>query len=154
LVRHVGFPDRETFDSTYSLATAWLDALPQATGVPIDRTVIGGFSQGAVMSFALTLGPARPRPAGLLAMSGFIPSVDGFTLDHASAEGLPVAITHGSLDPVISVDFGRRAKDALAAAGADVLWHESPVPHTIDPAFLPSLESWLAITVDGASSNG
>jgi predicted esterase len=48
---------------------------------------------------------------------------------------------------VIGVDWGRAARAQLEAAGADVLYHESPVPHTIDPAFLMELRPWLAAAV-------
>ena len=78
VVRRVGFPDEETFSATYARLAAWLDALPDALGVPWARTVLGGFSQGAAMSFALGLGPDRPAPAGILALSGFIPDVPGY----------------------------------------------------------------------------
>ena len=89
---------------TFEMLTGWLDAFAENVGVPWERTVIGGFSQGAVMSYALALGAGRPSPAGLLAMSGFIPEVEGFDLD-LERPGLPIAITHGTLDPVIPVEF-------------------------------------------------
>jgi phospholipase/carboxylesterase len=143
IVRRVGFPDRDTFHATYESATAWLDALLAEHRVPHDRAVLGGFSQGAVMSYALGLGAGRPRPAGILALSGFIPTVDGFALDLESAAALPVAIGHGVYDPVIAVEFGRDARDRLTAAGADVTYRESPMPHAIDPAFLRELPAWL-----------
>jgi phospholipase/carboxylesterase len=54
-----------------------------------------------------------------------------------------VAIAHGTLDSVISVDWGRRARDRMVAAGADVTYHESPVPHAVDPAVFPILAAWL-----------
>jgi phospholipase/carboxylesterase len=44
---------------------------------------------------------------------------------------------------VISVDFGRAARDRLATAGADVLYRESPMPHTIDPRVIPDLQAWV-----------
>jgi phospholipase/carboxylesterase len=143
IVRRVGFPDRDTFHATYENATAWLDALLAEHGVPHDRAVLGGFSQGAVMSYALGLGTGRPRPAGILALSGFIPTVDGFALDLESATALPVAIGHGVYDPVIPVEFGRDARDRLTAAGADVTYRESPMPHAIDPGFMRELPTWL-----------
>ena len=120
---------------TFELATAWLDALP----FEADRIVLGGFSQGAAMTYALGLGAGRPRPAALVCLSGFMPRVDGFELSLAGLAGYPVAIGHGSLDPVITVDWGREARQALEDAGADVLYRESPLPHTIDPAFVPEL---------------
>ncbi len=111
--------------------------------MPIERTVIGGFSQGAVMSYALGLGSGRPTPAGIIALSGFIPTVAGFSLDLESRRGLPVAIGHGTHDPVIGIEFGREARDRLTAAGLDVLYRETPMSHTIDPEFLPELVAWL-----------
>ena len=150
VVRRVGYPDPETFHATYPELTGWLDGLLAEHGVAHDRTVLGGFSQGTVMSYALGVGAGRPRPAGIMALSGFLPHVDGFELDLSKAAGLPVAIGHGTHDPVISVEFGREAHDRLGEAGADVTYRESPMPHTIDPAFLRELPGWLR----GAVSSG
>jgi phospholipase/carboxylesterase len=107
---------------------------------------------GSVMSYALGLGPDRPRPAGIMALSGFLPQVESFELDLARAKGLPVAIGHGTHDPVISVDFGHDARDRLVAAGADVTYRESPMPHTIDPAFLRELPDWVRGAVPSAAA--
>lgn len=135
-------PDPSTFWPTFEAASAWLDELP----VPLERVVLGGFSQGAVMSYALSLGQGRPRPAGVIALSGFIPTVDGFELDLEST--LPrFAIGHGTFDPVISVDWSRRARALLEQAGVDVLYRESPLPHAIDPRFLLELRPWLDATL-------
>jgi len=138
-VQEIGFPDPATFTPTYELVGEWLDGLREETGTPSERTVLGGFSQGAVMTYALGLGRDRPRPAALLALSGFVPTVPGLELDLDPP--LPtVAIGHGGLDPVISVEWGRRAQALLEEAGADVLHRETPVlGHGIDPAFLPEL---------------
>jgi phospholipase/carboxylesterase len=111
VVESIGYPHVETFFETYALAAAWLDVLPGLSGVPIERTVIGGFSQGCVMSYALGLGEGRPSPAGIIALSGFIPTVHGFRLDLARP-ALPVAIGHGSFDPVIGRVGPRRAGPA------------------------------------------
>jgi phospholipase/carboxylesterase len=152
VVRRVGFPDEATFAPTYARLATWLDALPDALGVPWSRTVLGGFSQGTAMSFALGLGPGRPAPAGILALSGFLPDVPGHEPVLDGRAGFPVAIGHGSEDPVIPVDFGRAARDRLLGAGADVLYRESPVGHTIDPAFIPELRAWLAARMALAST--
>jgi phospholipase/carboxylesterase len=100
-----------------------------------------------VMSYAFGLGEGRPRPAGILALSGFIPTVEGWQLDSGKAAGLPVVIGHGSLDPVISVDFARAARERLSEAGAEITYRESPMAHTIDPRFLAELPDWIAGTV-------
>jgi phospholipase/carboxylesterase len=141
-VQEIGRPDKQTFEPTYELAGSWLAAFAEETGIPMDRTCLGGFSQGAVMTYALGLGEGRPRPAGLIALSGFIPEVDGFELD-LTPPLPPVAIGHGTHDPVISVEWSRRAKRLLEEAGADVLYREYPLQHTIDPAYLSELASWL-----------
>lgn len=151
-VARVGYPDPDTFYSTYPQVTRWLDDLLGEHGIAPERTVLGGFSQGTVMSYALGLGARRPRPAGIMALSGFIPEVEGFELDLGKAAGLPVAIGHGIHDPVISVEFARDARDRLVEAGADVTYRESPMAHTIDPAFLSELPAWLRRTVDSAAA--
>jgi phospholipase/carboxylesterase len=142
VVRRVGFPDRDTFLSTYDQAATWLDDLLARHDVPPERTILGGFSQGGVMSYALGLEPGRARPAGILALSSFLPTVEGFELGDAT--GLPVAIGHGTYDPVIGVEFGRDARDRLVEAGADVTYRESPMPHAIDPGFLRELPDWVS----------
>jgi phospholipase/carboxylesterase len=143
VVREIGFPDEETFATSYELAGGWLAAFAEETGVPPEQTMLGGFSQGAVMTYALSLGRGRPRPAGLIALSGFIPTVEGFELD-LSTPLPPTAIGHGTYDPVISVDWSRRAKQQLDEAGADVLYREYPLSHAIDPRYLSELSSWVA----------
>jgi len=151
-VRQVGYPDPETFHATYPQLATWLDGLLSEHGIAPERTVLGGFSQGSVMSYALGLGARRPRPAGIMALSGFIPQVEGFELDLGKAAGLPVAIGHGTHDPVISVEFAKDARDRLVDAGADVLYRESPMAHTIDPGFLRELPAWLRGTLDSAAA--
>jgi phospholipase/carboxylesterase len=137
-------PEPSTFWPTFEAASAWLDGLP----VPLERTVLGGFSQGAVMSWALGLGRgAAKRPAAIVALSGFMPRVEGLELDLAGLGGFPVAIGHGTYDDVIPARFGREAKERLEAAGADVLHREYPLPHTIDPHVLPELRDLVARAV-------
>ncbi|HXV58076.1 MAG TPA: hypothetical protein VD704_09425 [Gaiellaceae bacterium] len=144
VVREIGYPDRETFLATFERASTWLDAALAEHGVDPRRTVLGGFSQGAVMSYALGLASSRPRPAGILALSGFVPAVEGFELDLAGRAGLPVSISHGTYDPVIGVEFGRAARDLLTGAGLDVAYREDPVDHQIAPAALTQARAVLA----------
>ncbi len=134
-------PDPTSFWPTFEAASAFLEAL----SVPLERIVLGGFSQGAVMSWALGLGRgAAKRPAAIVALSGFMPEVEGLDLDLRGLGTMPIAVAHGTLDPVISVDFGRLAVERSRAAGADPLWLESPVPHTIDPRSLRQLREFVA----------
>jgi phospholipase/carboxylesterase len=112
--------------------------------IPPERIVLGGFSQGAVMTYALGLGRGRRRPPALIALSGFIPTVEGFDLDLAGRRGLRAAIAHGIYDPVIGVEWGREARQRLEDAGAQVLYREYPLPHAVDPRFLRELAPWVA----------
>lgn len=142
-VRMVGYPDPLTFVPTLRQAGQWLDALLAQHGVPHGRTVLGGFSQGAVMSYALGLGSGRPTPAAIVGLSGFIPTVEGFGLD-LERPGLAVAIGHGTLDPVIPIEWGHDARSRLSAAGLDVLYRESAIGHTLDLGFVGELAGWIA----------
>jgi phospholipase/carboxylesterase len=150
-VPRVGHPDLNTFWASYRLLEEWFAALPDLTGVPLSQTVLGGFSMGAVMAYALGLGRGRPAPAGVLALSGFIPTVPGFEADLGARRGLRVATVHGTRDPVISVEFARDAGRRLEDAGVDLLYREAPIAHSIDPASLPVLREWLGRTVAAAS---
>jgi phospholipase/carboxylesterase len=143
VVAKPGFPGPETFLPTAATVGRWLDAIPDTFGVPLDRVVLGGFSQGAVMTYAMALDARRPRPPAVIALSGFVPTVEGYELELSDLAGLPVAIGHGTLDPVIGVEWGRDAKRRLESAGAAVLYRESPMAHTIDPGFLRDLIPWL-----------
>jgi len=147
----LGYPPPETFLPSYTQASSLLEKLALETGIPPERTVLGGFSQGAMMSYALGLGADRPRPAGIVALSGFVPTVEGFELD-LERPLPPIAIGHGTFDPVIGVEWGRRAKDLLEGAGADVLYRESPLPHTVDPTFLQALQPWVRSAVPARSA--
>jgi phospholipase/carboxylesterase len=149
-VRRVGFPEPETFRAGFEQLAQWVGALPAELGVPIERTILGGFSQGAVMAYALGLVEGRVAPAGILALSGFIPTVDGYPIDLDEREEFPVAIFHGAQDPIIGVEWGRSARDALQAAGAAVTYREAPVPHTLDPRELPVYTEWVADTLPPA----
>ncbi len=136
LVPRVGYPDPATFTSSYAQLTGFLDRLLGGRGIAWDRTVLGGFSMGAVMSYAVGLGEGRPSPAAILAFSGFMPTVEGWRPDLEGREGLPVLIHHGAGDPVISVEFARRARDLLEAAGLSVTYLESEAGHWLPPEVL------------------
>jgi predicted esterase len=76
-------------------------------------------------------------------MSGFIPTVEGYEID-LDPPFPRIAVVHGVLDPVISVDWGREARDTLEESGADVVYRESQVGHGIDPDVIPLLRGVVA----------
>jgi phospholipase/carboxylesterase len=133
LVPRVGYPDPVTFAGSYAQLTGFLDGLLAERGIGWERTVIGGFSMGAVMSYAVGLGTGRPSPRAILACSGFVPTVEGWRADLDDRAGLPVLIHHGRNDPVISVEFARTARELLSAAGLDVDYLETDAGHWLPP---------------------
>jgi phospholipase/carboxylesterase len=149
VVPRVGYPDPETFAAAHAKLSSFHDELWERTGIAPQRTVFGGFSMGSVMSYALGLDPARPVPAGILAFSGFVPTVEGWQPDVAgrAAAGLRAFIAHGRRDPVMEVGFARQARDLLEAGGVPVDYHESDAAHHIDPAHVPAAVSWLGETL-------
>ena len=144
VVPRVGYPDPGTFHAAFGALAAFHDALWERTGIAPEDTVFGGFSMGSVMSYSMGLAGERPKPAGILAFSGFIPTVDGWQPDLASREDLPVFIAHGRRDPIMQIDFARRAKTLLEDGGLPVEYHESDAGHEIDPSHLQAATDWLA----------
>ena len=143
LVPRVGYPDPETFEAARTALGQLHDELWERTGVPPERTVLGGFSMGTVMSYATALSADRPAPTAVMALSGFVPTVEGWEPQLAGRETIKVLISHGSLDPVIGVDFARSARDQLLAAGFDVDYREFEGGHNIDPRDIPRETDWL-----------
>jgi len=143
VVERIGDPDRETFGATYARLGSWLDSVAEHTGVPPERTVLGGFSQGGVMAYAMGLGPGRPRPAAIIALSSFVPMVEGLKPDFTGRADLPVYHSHGVNDPIIGVEFGRAAAELLQG-NVDLTYAEHPGGHTIDPRSFEEIQSIVA----------
>jgi phospholipase/carboxylesterase len=146
-VPRVGYPDQATFHAAYRQLGAFHDELWQRTGIAPADTVLGGFSMGSVMSYSLGLGPDRPVVAGILAFSGFIPTVEDWTPALEGRSKVRAFIAHGRRDQVIDVEFARRARDLLTDASLEVEYHESDVAHQINPSDIPAAQAWLARTL-------
>lgn len=138
----IGTPEATTFGASFAAASEWVDDFLSEHGLGYERLVLGGFSQGGAMTYALGLGSGRARPAVLTVFSSFIPTVEGFELD-LSPPLPPVAIGHGTLDQVIGVEWGRQARELLEGAGAEVLYRETPMYHQLDPQFVREVSVWL-----------
>jgi phospholipase/carboxylesterase len=147
VVPRVGYPDHDTFHAASKRLSNFHDEVWQTTGLTPEQTVFGGFSMGSVMSYALGLGPDRPAPAGILAFSGFIPTVDGWMPSLPDRTDTRVFIAHGRYDQVMDVGFARKAKELIEVAGLPLEYHESDAAHHIDPAHIPAAVDWLAGTI-------
>ncbi len=143
LVPRVGYPDPETFEAARTALAELHDSLWEESGIGPGRTVLGGFSMGAVMSYSMALSAERPSVAGVLAFSGFVPTVDGWEPALADRTDTRAFISHGRRDPVIGVDFAERARELLVDGGLDVTYRESDLGHQIDPAHLREASAWL-----------
>jgi phospholipase/carboxylesterase len=147
LVPRVGYPDHDTFHAVRAALAELHDGLWERTGVDPSRTVLGGFSMGSVMSYAMALSGDRPPVAGILALSGFLPIVEGWQPKFEDRLGTRAFIAHGRRDPIMEIGFAHRARAALEAGGLAVDYHESDVGHQIDPANVPAAVEWLHETI-------
>ncbi|CAN5535806.1 dienelactone hydrolase family protein [soil metagenome] len=150
-VPRVGYPDPATFESSYALLAGLYDGLLTERGIGWDRTVIGGFSMGSVMSYGLALGPGRATPAGLIALSGFVPTVEGWEPELEGRESLKALIHHGSNDPVIEIGFAHRAHELLSGAGIEVDFYESEAGHWLPPELAPKLREFVSERIPPAA---
>lgn len=143
LVPRVGYPDRETFHAARGALADLHDRLWEETGVGPSCTVLGGFSMGTVMSYAMALGADRPPVAGILAFSGFVPVVDDWHPEFENRRDTRAFIAHGRADPIMEIGFARQARELLEAGGLEVEYHESDLGHQISPADIPVAADWL-----------
>jgi phospholipase/carboxylesterase len=146
-VPRVGYPDPETFHGARELLAEFHDEVWERTGIEPSRTVLGGFSMGTVMSYAMGLGADRPAVAGIMAFSGFVPVVEDWEPSLGDRLDTKAFIAHGRRDPIIEIGFGHRARKLLEEGGLEVEYHESDVAHQIDPAHLAAAVEWLAATL-------
>ena len=129
---------RETFAAVHALLDREV-----ARGVPASRIVLAGFSQGC----AITLGAGLrygQRLAGLVGMSGYLPIASTMAAErHAANAATPVLIAHGTRDPMVSLARGQASREAVAALGNPVAWHEYPMEHSVCMEELRDVERFL-----------
>lgn len=143
LVPRVGYPDHDTFHAARQALAELHDRLWEQTGIGPERTVLGGFSMGTVMSYTMALDQERPAVGGILAFSGFVPVVEDWEPVFRDKQATRAFIAHGRRDPIMGIDFAHRARDLLTREGLEVEYHESDVGHQIDPVHLGHASTWL-----------
>jgi phospholipase/carboxylesterase len=137
-------PDPQSFADALDALVSEVGPVLAEAGLSWRRTVLIGYSQGAILSYALALGRGRPEVAALAALSGFIPDVAGQTLDLDRAAGLSVAQVHGTNDDVIPLSWAHKDRELLASSGAMLWVRELPIAHTVDLSVGVPLRGWLA----------
>ncbi|MEF7613915.1 carboxylesterase [Aquincola sp. MAHUQ-54] len=112
-------------------------------GVPANRIVLSGFSQGCAMS--LMTGLRYPeRLGGIAGLSGYLPLADRLEAERHDANRLvPIFQAHGSSDGVIPISRALATRDALKVQGYDVEWHEYPMQHSVCAQEVADLNAWL-----------
>jgi phospholipase/carboxylesterase len=128
-------------------AIAALIAHEVARGIPAERIVLAGFSQGCAM--ALHTGLRLPhRLAGIMALSGYLPLADRLTAErHPANAQTPVFMAHGTQDPVVVIARGEDSRDALVALGQPVHWRSYPMPHSLHPQEIADISAFLALVL-------
>lgn len=112
-------------------------------GIPTARIVVAGFSQGGAVALYTGL-QYRSRLAGIMALSTYLPLVDGFELEiNAANAGVPIFYGHGTQDPVVPLQLAEHTRDALTARGCSIAWHTYPMPHAVHPDEMTHIRAWL-----------
>ncbi len=141
--------DADSFATALDALDATVEAACEEHGLRREEAIFAGFSQGA--SLVLTLGLRRdgaPHPAGIYAMSGFLPDVAGVELDW-DAELPPVLVQHGSQDPMLPVSLGRGVAETLADRGVPVVYGEYPMGHQVALESIQQGAGWLEQVLAG-----
>lgn len=112
-------------------------------GVPAERIVLAGFSQGGAM--AVFTGTRYPeRLAGILGLSCYPVLAHTFEAERSPANAqTPILLAHGSHDPMVDVRLGEEQRALLVAAGYPVQWHTYPMPHSVCPEEVLHVRDWL-----------
>jgi len=135
--------DQGGIDESVALIEA-LIAREAERGVPPQRIVLGGFSQGAVMTLAV--GARRTAPlAGLVALSSYLPAPERQLAQvSAAAAAQPVFMAHGLHDPLVLYRYGETAAAQLRERGFAVDWRDYPIQHEASEAELAAAGDWIA----------
>jgi phospholipase/carboxylesterase len=122
-----------------------------ARGIPTERIVLAGFSQGCAMALHTGLRFSAPL-AGIMALSGYLPLAERFTAERNPANlRTPIFMAHGTMDPVVVLARGESARNLLAGAGHLVDWHTYPMQHSVHPHEIADISIFLQHVLGGAS---
>jgi phospholipase/carboxylesterase len=152
VMTQVGRPDDDSMRTSLEELRAFLTALPDAYGIDPRRLYLLGFSQGAIVSSALAM-MLPDLIAGVVMHSGYVAAEHGaLELDPGGLAGKPFFVAHGKYDDIIPVTWGRDGQEYLEAAGADIVYKEYPIGHSISEESLYDLSEWLTEQLESADS--
>ncbi len=112
-------------------------------GIPADRIVLAGFSQGGAMALHTGLREDE-RLAGVLALSTYLPLARRVGAEaHPANAGVPIFMAHGTADPIVPIALGEGSRDRLRSQGREVEWHTYPMPHSVCAEEVADIREWL-----------
>ena len=118
-------------------------------GIPSEKIILAGFSQGGAMALQCALRYPL-RLAGALVLSAFLPLASRLQAEaHAANQNLPIFLAHGTQDPILPFSFGELSRDTLKAQGYPVEWHSYTMPHAVCPEEVRDIGVWLSSVNDG-----
>ena len=118
-----------------------------ARGIPSERILLAGFSQGCAMTLHTGLRYPK-RLAGLIGLSGYLPLADQAPTEwQAANRETPIFIAHGTQDPVVALERGQASKDLLVENGYAVQWHTYPMPHSVCPEEVTDIARFMHDTL-------
>ncbi len=112
-------------------------------GIPANRIVVAGFSQGCAMALMVGL-RHNEALAGIVGMSGYLPLAQTTAQEHTAASlGTPIFMAHGTRDGVVALPRATASRDALTTLGYSLEWHDYPMEHSVCPEEVLDLEGFL-----------
>jgi phospholipase/carboxylesterase len=115
-----------------------------ARGIPTERIVLAGFSQGGAVSL-YTATRLAVKLAGVMALSCYLPRESTFAAERQPAnDATPIFMAHGQGDDVVPMMLGMRSRDYLRRAGYAVEWHDYPMPHAVCPQEIADIREFLS----------
>ncbi len=120
-----------------------LIAQENTRGIPSERIVLAGFSQGGAIAY--TVGLTQPEKlAGIIALSAYIPAPDLLQQELSEANRhTPIFAGHGKYDDMVSLALGEQARDTVATLGNPVSWHSYLMEHTVVLEEIRDIGTWL-----------
>ena len=145
--------DADDLRASQGAVEALIEAEVEA-GVPAERIVLAGFSQGGAVALQTALRHPR-RLAGLMGLSTYLPFAGTLASERSAANAdIPVFMAHGEHDPLIGVDRALASRDVLLGLDYDVEWHTYPMPHAVCPDEIRDIAAWFARVVPGPGPPG
>ncbi|HET6552913.1 MAG TPA: carboxylesterase [Dyella sp.] len=118
-------------------------------GVPTNRILLAGFSQGGAIALAGGMRHADAL-AGIIALSTYLPLQPSFATERSAANGAtPIFWGHGTGDPIVPLTRGVSSRDLLQSLGYSVSWHTYPMPHSVCAEEVADLRAWMTARLAG-----